>query len=131
MERRIINPWTWQDQYGYVQANEVTGAQRVLMCAGQTSVDESGTPLFADDMGAQMLQALSNVEAVLGQAGFTLADIMRLNIYVTDIDAAFEAFGPFAERLGAAGCRYAGTMLQVQRLAFPGLMVELEATAVA
>ena len=34
MERRIINPWSWQDQFGYVQAHEVSAAQRVLFCAG-------------------------------------------------------------------------------------------------
>jgi len=38
MERRIINPWSWQDQFGYVQAHEVSGTRRVLFCAGQTSV---------------------------------------------------------------------------------------------
>jgi hypothetical protein len=32
MERRIINLWSWQDQLGYVQANEVSGAQRTLFC---------------------------------------------------------------------------------------------------
>jgi 2-iminobutanoate/2-iminopropanoate deaminase len=37
MERTVINPWTWQDQYGFVQANEVRGAQRVLYCAGQAA----------------------------------------------------------------------------------------------
>jgi hypothetical protein len=40
MERRIIYPWTWQDQMGYVQANEVSGAQRTLFLARQGSVDE-------------------------------------------------------------------------------------------
>jgi 2-iminobutanoate/2-iminopropanoate deaminase len=39
MERGIINPWKWQDEYGFVQANEVSGARRVLYCAVQVSVD--------------------------------------------------------------------------------------------
>ena len=41
MERRVINPWTWQDQFGFVQANEVTGAQKILVCSGQTSVSSA------------------------------------------------------------------------------------------
>jgi 2-iminobutanoate/2-iminopropanoate deaminase len=49
MERRINNPWTWQDQMGYVQANEVSGAQRTLFLAGQGSVDEEGRPVHPDD----------------------------------------------------------------------------------
>src|SRR5919202_724005 len=65
MEREIINPWKWQDQYGFVQANEVSGARRVLYCAGQVSVDADGNPLNAGDMRAQITQALDNVEAVL------------------------------------------------------------------
>ena len=44
MERRIINPWTWQDAFGFVQANEVRGVQRVLICSGQTSMDAGGSP---------------------------------------------------------------------------------------
>lgn len=34
MERRIINPWTWQDEFGYVQANVVSGVQHTLYCSG-------------------------------------------------------------------------------------------------
>ena len=84
MERRIINPWTWQDQMGYVQANEVSETQRTLFCAGQTSVDKEGRPVHAGDMGAQLAQALDNLETVLGAAGAALSDVMRLNIYPTD-----------------------------------------------
>jgi enamine deaminase RidA (YjgF/YER057c/UK114 family) len=47
LERRIVNPWTWQDEFGYVQANETSGVERVLVCAGQTSVDADGAPLLA------------------------------------------------------------------------------------
>src|SRR5438552_618789 len=42
MERRAVNPWKWQDQFGFAQAIEVTGAQKVLVCSGQTSVDANG-----------------------------------------------------------------------------------------
>ena len=84
VERRIINPWTWQDQMGYVQANEVSETQRTLFCAGQTSVDKEGRPVHAGDMGAQLAQALDNLETVLGAAGAALSDVMRLNIYTTD-----------------------------------------------
>ena len=115
---------------GYVQANEVYGAQRTLLCAGQTSVDEEGRPVHAGDMGAQLAQALDNLETVLGAAGAALSDVMRLNIYTTDVDHFFEAFGPAAARLAEAGCRPASTLLGVTRLAFPELLVEIEATAV-
>ena len=131
IERRAVNPWTWQDQFGFSQAVDVTGAGHLVLCAGQTSVDEEGNPLHERDMAAQMTKALDNLEEVLRQAGLQLSDVVRLNYYTTDVDAFFEAFGPFASRLGEAGCRPASTVLGVARLAFPSLRVEIEATAVA
>ena len=129
MERRVVNPWTWQDEFGYVQAVETTGEQQVLRCAGQTSVDENGQPLHEGDMSAQVGQALDNLETVLAEAGYTLADVVRLNFYVTDADAFVASGEVWGARLAEAGCRAAGTLLQVSRLAFPQLLVELEATA--
>jgi enamine deaminase RidA (YjgF/YER057c/UK114 family) len=82
-------------------------------------------------MTAQVNKALDNLEAVLQKAGMGLANVVRLNIYTTDVDGIFPALPVWAGRLGAAGCKPASTLLGVQRLAFPQLMVELEATAVA
>jgi enamine deaminase RidA (YjgF/YER057c/UK114 family) len=130
VERRVVNPWTWQDQFAFVQANEVVGAQRVLLLAGQASVDGEGRPLHEGDMRAQLTQALDNIETVLHEAGFELGDVARLNYYTTDVDAFFAAHDVVIERLGAAGCQAAGSLVGVSRLAFPGLLVELEATAV-
>ena len=131
MDRRIINPWTWQDP-GFVQANEVRGVQRVLICSGQASMDADGSPVHPADMHAQLNQALDNLETVLKSADFQLSDVVRLNIFTTDVDAFLgaweEAVGP---RLAESGCRQASTLLGVARLAFPELMVEIEATAVA
>ena len=130
MERRIINPWTWQDNLGFVQANEVSGVQRVLICSGQTSVDADGNPVHAGDMAGQLNKALDNLEMVLKEAGLNLSNVVRLNVYTTDVDRFFEAYEVAARRLAENGCRFASTLLGVQRLAFPELLVEIEATAV-
>jgi enamine deaminase RidA (YjgF/YER057c/UK114 family) len=130
METRVVNPWSWQDRFGFVQANEVTQATRTLYCAGQTSVDEEGRPLHEGDMEAQALQALTNLETVLDASGFALADVVRLNTYVTDVDAYRKAAPAVGARLRQAGCRQAATLLGVARLALPQLLVEIEATAV-
>ena len=131
MERRIINPWTWQDNFGFVQANEVTGAQRTVYCAGQTSTDADGRAVHPEDMAAQIRLSLDNLETVLGQAGLNLSHVVRLNMYTTDVDRFLAAYHVAIERFSAAGCRPASTLLGVARLAFPELLVELEATAVA
>jgi enamine deaminase RidA (YjgF/YER057c/UK114 family) len=72
VESRVINPWTWQDQFGYVQAHEVTDGGRVLYLAGQTSVDADGNPVHDGDMGGQLTQVLDNIETVLTEAGLQL-----------------------------------------------------------
>jgi enamine deaminase RidA (YjgF/YER057c/UK114 family) len=130
MERRTVNPWTWQDQFGFVQANLASGVERVLVCSGQTSVDADGQPMHDGDMGAQVMQALDNLETVLTEAGFALADVVRLNYYVTDVDAFIQAGEVYGARVAEAGCRPASTLLGVARLASPQLLVEIEATAV-
>ncbi len=132
MERKIINPWTWQDDFGFVQALEITAGQRTLICAGQASQDADGTPIHADDMGAQTARALDNLETVLTQAGFTLADVVRLNIFTTDVDRFLaEGTEVWGTRLGESGCRPATSLLGVARLAYPELLIEIEATAMA
>lgn len=130
MERRMINPWTWQDEYGYVQANKVRGVQRTLYCSGQAANDETGAAVLAGDMRGQIALALDNLETLLREADFSFADIARLNIYVTDVDQFFANYDAFIGRLAAAGCQHTGSLIGVARLAFPEMMIEIEATAV-
>ena len=131
MERQIINPWRWQDEYGFVQANEVSDAQRVLYCAGQVSVDAEGNPLHPGDMDAQIAQCLDNLDTVLESAGFKMSDVVRLNFYTTDIDRTMEAWSVIQNRLTQRGCRQASTALGVAGLYHPDILIEIEATAVA
>jgi enamine deaminase RidA (YjgF/YER057c/UK114 family) len=131
MERTAVNPWEWSKSMGFNQGEVVTGQTRTLFCAGQTAVDADGAPQHAGDMAAQIGLALDNLESVLAQAGMGLADLVRLNIYTTDVDTLFEHYGVLAARTGAAQVAPPGTLLGVARLAYPELLVELEATAVA
>lgn len=130
MERKIINPGKWQDAFGFVQANEVSGAQRVLYCAGQVSVDADGKTLHAGDYRGQLNHVIDNIEQVLKMAGYSVSDIVRVNIYTTDLDGFAANRGILLDRLVAAGGRYASTLIGVSKLARPDLLVEIEATAV-
>jgi enamine deaminase RidA (YjgF/YER057c/UK114 family) len=132
VEQRKVNPWKWQDGWGFSQAIEVTGAERVLYCAGQASIDADGNAVAPGDLRAQTEQALDNVETVLGAAGLGLENVVRLDYFVTDVDRYLaEATPVIKERLRAAGVQPAGTLLGVTRLAFPELLIEIEATAVS
>jgi len=95
MEQRKINPWKWQEQYGFSQGIEVTNGSRVLYCAGQASVDDNGKPVHVGDMRKQIDQAFRNLEAVLKAGGYSLANVVRLNYYTTDVDAFLSAADVF------------------------------------
>jgi enamine deaminase RidA (YjgF/YER057c/UK114 family) len=129
-ERQAVNPWTWQEGFGFAQAVEVRGAQRVLYCAGQTSVDRDGQLLHAGDMTAQITQALDNLETVLRQAGLGLRHVVRLNYYTTDVPAFMEAAAVLGARLRDVVPKPSATLLGVAALFHPDALVELEATAV-
>lgn len=129
MQRTAVNPWPWSLQYAYNQAEVIEGAKRMLVCAGQTATDAEGAPAHAGDMAAQLTLALENLDAVLAGGGMSLTDVVRLTIYTTDVDALFPHYGILAERLASAGVTPPATLLGVTRLAFPDLLVEIDATA--
>ncbi len=131
MERTAINPVSWSQEMGFNQGEVVSGHTRTLYCSGQTAMSGDGKPQHDGDLAAQLALSLDNLQAVLGEAGMSLASLVRLNVYSTDIDLLFAHYGVLAARLGAAGIAPTTTMLGVTRLAVPGQMVELEGTAVA
>ena len=131
VERTAVNPVTWSVEMGFNQGEVVSGHTRTLYCSGQTAMGADGKPLHDGDMAAQLALSLDNLEAVLAEAGMSLAHLVRLNVYTTDVDLLFPHYGVLASRLGAARVAPTTTMLGVTRLAIPGQLVELEGTAVA
>jgi serine/threonine protein kinase len=90
----------------------------------------TGAPLHAGDMRAQINQTMNNLEVVLQKSGYTLADVVRLHIYTTDLEGFQAAYDTFAGRLAEGDCRPACSMLGVAGLAIPTMLIEIEATAV-
>jgi enamine deaminase RidA (YjgF/YER057c/UK114 family) len=131
LTRAAVNPWPWSLNFGYNQGETVIGETRTLYCSGQTAMSADGQPQHIGDMAAQVALSLDNLEAVLSEAGMSLANLVRLNVYTTDVDLLFQHYGILASRLGATGVAPTTTMLGVTRLAIPVLMVEFEGTAVA
>jgi enamine deaminase RidA (YjgF/YER057c/UK114 family) len=128
MERNEVNPWEWSKGFGFSQAVEVVGAQRMLVCSGQTAIGPDGSPPQTDDLRAQVEASLANLQVVLAAAGMAMTDVVRLTVYTTDMDAYLgvnealqRAFHPALPAM---------TLIGVTRLAYPQLKVEIEATAV-
>jgi len=127
VERTDVNPWEWSKAFGFSQAVDVSGASHVLLCSGQTATGADGSPPTTTDMAEQVQLALTNLNTVLAAAGMTIANVVRLTIYTTDVDELLGAYGTAAAFLGDN--LPAMTLIGVTRLAFPELKVEIEATA--
>jgi len=129
MQRDIINPWTWQEAYGFVHANKVSGSSELLFLAGQTASDDQGHTLHAGNMAKQIDQVLANIGRILTEADMDFTHVVRLNIYTIDLPALMAAHDHMTAALQTLGCRHAGTLLGVTGLASPGALVEMEVTA--
>ena len=126
--RTAINPTSWSINLGFDQAELVEGHQRLLVCSAQDAMDADGTPQHPGDMVGQLELSLDNLQAVLAAADMTLANVVRLNFYTTDIGGLFAHFDKVNDRFEDS--RYATTVLGVAQLPAPEFVVMLEATAV-
>jgi len=129
MEKRIINPWKYQDNFGYVQAVEVKNPQGTLYCSGQAALDAEGKPSSAD-MPSQLAQSLENLETVIAKSGYRCQDIVRLNIYTTSVPETLACWEIFTTWASKNQVRQTSTMLEVKGLFIESLKVEIEATVV-
>jgi len=128
MEKRAINPWKWQDHRNYVQAVEVTDVKGTLYCSGQTAISADGISSNAD-MGTQLKEAIQNLQNVITDAGYETKNIVRLNVFHTNMEAFFEHFSLLQNWVVVNGVQQATTVMEVKTL-FETLQVELEATVV-
>ncbi|MGY2130366.1 RidA family protein [Blastococcus sp. SYSU DS0617] len=124
-----INPVPWSAALGFDQAQLRPAPARLLSVAGQGPVDATGALLHEDDPAAQLALAVENLETVLAAAGLDLSDVLRLTVYATDVDAVLAHSDVLAERLARVGATPPMTLVGVVRLALPGMVVEIEATA--
>ena len=120
MDRADVNPWEWSKAFGFSQAVEVRGAERILICSGQTGMAEDGSPPSSPDMGDQVKKAFEILGAVLQASGLAASDVVRVNYYTTDVDELIVVLGPLASRFFGNNLP-ASTLLGVARLAFPQL----------
>ncbi|HEY9387403.1 MAG TPA: RidA family protein [Nitrososphaeraceae archaeon] len=112
----------WEKEYGYSQAVKV---DNTIYVSGQVSHDDKGNIVGRGDMEVQMRQAYENIKMVLAQYGATVDNIVDEVLFVTDMDAAFTARVKCRQEVFSGNPVLASTIVQIQRLAFPELMVEI------
>jgi enamine deaminase RidA (YjgF/YER057c/UK114 family) len=128
MEKRIINPWEWQNERSYVQAVEVKNPQGTLYVSGQTAISADGIS-SNENMESQLKLAIKNLEQVITEADYQCSGIVRLNIYTTATHELWPHFSIIQDWAAKHNIKQATTLMEVKSL-FETLKVELEATVV-
>ena len=137
MKRTSVNPVDWGLPFSMDQGEVVEGATRHLRCSGQiASAPEAGAELGFKvvapyEIRGQMECALANVDAVLERAAMTRANIVALRFFTTDIDGFLKNYDVYAGWIAQAGTRPPQSLIGVQRLVLPELVVEIEIEAAA
>ncbi|MCZ6876319.1 MAG: RidA family protein [bacterium] len=116
------------DPPGYHQAIKVTGAQAILFLAGQVPCDLDGSVSHRGDFVGQARQVFGAIKAHVEAAGGTLADVIKINTYVTDARYRPEFRQVRQAFFGDKGP--ASTMVEVRALSHPDFMIEVEAMAI-
>jgi 2-iminobutanoate/2-iminopropanoate deaminase len=131
MKRQNIQPESLSKRVvgGHVLYSHVVvvEARKTIFVSGQLARDSQGHVVGAGDMRAQIRQTGENIKTALAAAGASLADIVKTNTYVTNIEEFFKHTDVRMEYFGAMPT---SPTIEVSKLAHPDLMVEIEVVAV-
>jgi 2-iminobutanoate/2-iminopropanoate deaminase len=134
MELSLDNPSTvaapFGDRFAHVARLDLDGGA-LLMLSGQVAVDDAGNVVAPGDAAAQLERIFEIIGGILAGHGATLADVLHIRTYMTDLDdlpATREVRGRLFPAGGAA-LPPASTTVEVSRLFMPGLVIEVEVTA--
>jgi enamine deaminase RidA (YjgF/YER057c/UK114 family) len=129
MSKELINPAALMAPTGYSHVAKVTGT--LVYVAGQVSSDASGKLVGEGDLEAQTEQVFRNLKIAIEAAGGTLADIVKMNVYlVAEVDQAeIPKFRAVRDRYLDKARLPASTLAVITRLARPGWLIEIEAIA--
>lgn len=117
------------------QGELVEGLTRYLHFSGQVALEPDAESAMGirvvceGDLRGQMQAALSNIDAILEGAEMTRANILSLRFFTTDVDGVLENYDVYASWIAESGTMPPQTLLGINRLALPELLVEIEATA--
>jgi enamine deaminase RidA (YjgF/YER057c/UK114 family) len=106
----------------------IAAGSKLVYFAGQVALDEEFNLVGGDDLRAQTVAAMRNVETAIDAVGVTWDDIVRRTIYTTK-PTEYETITSAIDEVTAGARHPAQTILGVTGLAVPGLLIEIECTA--
>ena len=124
--KKVIDPgWGWDDQLPLAQAQQMGNT---IYVSGQVAYNAEGKLVGEGDMKAQTRQVFQNIQEILAAAGADIKDIIKINTYITDQSKFMDMLAVRSEIFG--NTPPASTAVVVAGLAFPGLLIEVEAIAI-
>jgi enamine deaminase RidA (YjgF/YER057c/UK114 family) len=116
------------DPATYSQGIKVTQAQTILFLSGQVAYTADGSAAFRGDFKSQARGAYEAIKALVESQGGTMANVIKITTYVTDMRYRVDLAAIREEYLGKKGP--ASTLIEIPALAHPDWMIEIEAIAV-
>ena len=126
--RQLINPPEFHPAPGFSHVAVAEGT-RVVHLAGQVALNREFGIVGGDDLGEQTRAAMRNVEAVLTAAGAAWGDVVRRTVYTLH-PTEYETITAAIDDVTGGAEHPAQTIVGVTGLAVPGLLIEIECTAV-
>ena len=123
-EKNLNMPW--EKEYGYSQAVKVSDT---IYLSGQISHNETGEIVGVGDVEAQIRQAYVNIKKLLAEYGASVENIVDETWFVTDIEAGDAVAGKLRKEIYSGIPVVALTVVEIKRLAFPELLVEIKCVA--
>ena len=131
MKKQYLNPKDLSTPRFYAHAVTAEDAKKIVYVSGQVSWDAAGKVVGKGDMRAQSEQVFANVTAALKAAGAGWGDVVKMNGYMVGMNA--ERVGAYREvrqRFLKEGALPASTLVGVEALVDPDLLLEVEVVAV-
>ncbi len=128
MPRQLVSPDTVHPAPGFSHVAVARGS-RVVHFAGQVALDQQFGIVGGDDLGEQTKAAMRNLEVALRAAGASWDEIVRRTIYTMQ-PSEYETITAAIDEVTGGAAHPAQTIVGVTGLAVPGLLIEIECTAV-
>ncbi|MFD6532781.1 Rid family hydrolase [Streptomyces sp. NPDC060184] len=126
-----IGPRMVGERLMYNRAVRVESPRNWLFVSGHEARDEDGAIACAGDMAGQMRLTLVRLGQTVAEAGMTMADVVQIRIFTTDLADCKAHYAVLLDGLAAVRCRPASLLAEVSALSDPDMLIEIEAVAVS